>query len=65
MNVRRTEALAAPEQNQVDVLGADLVSTRGQFEPGDVTRTDLGQSQSRLALAQSELRTALAGLITA
>ncbi|GAB5352374.1 TolC family outer membrane protein [Qipengyuania sp. 483] len=65
MDVLRTEALAALAQNQVDVLGADLASTRGRFELGDVTRTDFGQSQSRVALAQSELRIALAGLITA
>ena len=36
-----------------------------RFEVGQVTRTDVAQSQSRLAVARGELRNAQANLITA
>ncbi|MEM9500263.1 MAG: TolC family outer membrane protein [Pseudomonadota bacterium] len=65
MDVLRTEALASLAQNQVDVLTVNLEATSDRFEIGDLTRTDVAQSQSRLAVAQGELRTAMANLISA
>ncbi|WP_164107774.1 TolC family protein, partial [Serratia marcescens] len=44
-------------------LEVNLQATRDRFEVGDLTRTDVAQSEARLALAQSQLRTAEAGLI--
>jgi outer membrane protein len=65
MDVLRTEALAGLAANQVDVLTVNLEATSDRFEIGDLTRTDVAQSQSRLALAQGDLRTAMANLISA
>ena len=65
MDVLRTEALAELAENQVEVLRVTLQATSDRFEIGDVTRTDVAQSQSRLAVAQGDLRTAYANLINA
>ncbi len=65
MDVLRTEALAGLAANQVDVLTVNLEATSDRFEIGDLTRTDVAQSQSRLALAEGDLRTAMANLIAA
>ncbi|QIG54194.1 TolC family outer membrane protein [Altererythrobacter sp. BO-6] len=65
MDVLRTEALAALAGNQVEVLTVNLQATTDRFEIGDLTRTDVAQSQSRLALAQGDFRNAQANLIAA
>ncbi len=65
MDVLRTEALAGLAANQVEVLSVNLEATSDRFEIGDLTRTDVAQSQSRLALAEGDLRTAMANLISA
>ena len=65
MDVLRTEALAGLAANQVEVLTVNLEATSDRFEIGDVTRTDVAQSQSRLALAEGNLRTAMSNLISA
>lgn len=65
MDVLRTEALLELAANQVSVLGVNLQATSDRFEIGDLTRTDVAQSQSRLAIAQSDLRNAEANLINA
>ncbi len=65
LDVLRTEALAGLAANQVDVLTVNLEATNDRFEIGDVTRTDVAQSQSRLAIAQGDLRTAMANLVSA
>ncbi|MGB3472338.1 MAG: TolC family outer membrane protein [Erythrobacter sp.] len=65
MDVLRTEALAGLAQNQVEVLTVNLEATSDRFEIGDLTRTDVAQSQSRLAIARGDLRTAMANLISA
>jgi len=44
-------------QNQVRVLETNLQATRDRFEVGDLTRTDVAQSEARLALARSTLAT--------
>lgn len=63
MDVLRGQALVGLQANQVDVLSVNLQATSDRFEIGDLTRTDVAQSQARLALAQSDLRTAQANLI--
>ena len=65
LDVLRTEALANLASNQVDVLTVNLEATSDRFEIGDLTRTDVAQSQSRLALAQGDLETAKANLVAA
>ena len=65
MDVIRAEALVGLQQGEVSVLGVNLEATQDRFEIGDLTRTDIAQSQSRLALAQSDLRTAESNLIAA
>ena len=65
MDVLRGQALVALSQNQVDVLAVNLEATSDRFEIGDLTRTDVAQSQSRLAVAQGDLRSAQANLIAA
>ncbi len=65
MDVLRTEALAALSANQVEVLRVNLEATSDRFEIGDLTRTDVAQSQSRLAVAEGELQNAVANLISA
>jgi len=65
MDVLRSEALVGLSANQVEVLTVNLEATSDRFEIGDLTRTDVAQSQSRLALARGDLRSAQAGLIQA
>lgn len=65
MDVIRNEAIVGLNRNQVQVLQVNLRATSDRFEIGDLTRTDVAQSQSRLALAQSDLRTAEANLAIA
>lgn len=65
MNVIRNEAIVGLNQNQVDVLEVNLQATSDRFEIGDLTRTDIAQSQSRLAIARSDLQSAQADLINA
>lgn len=65
MDVLRTEALAQLAANQVDVLRVTFESTSDRFEIGDLTRTDVAQAQSRLAVAQGDLQTAFANVVNA
>ncbi len=65
MDVLRGQALVSLSANQVDVLGVNLQATSDRFEIGDLTRTDVAQSQSRLALAEGDLRGAQSNLIGA
>ncbi|MBX7533985.1 TolC family outer membrane protein [Qipengyuania sp. 1XM1-15A] len=65
MDVLRGQALVALSANQVDVLLVNVSATSDRFEIGDLTRTDVAQSQARLALAEGDLRSAQANLIAA
>jgi outer membrane protein len=58
MDVIRDRSIVTLNQNQVRVLETNLQATRDRFEVGDLTRTDVAQSEARLALAQSTLATA-------
>ncbi len=55
MDVTRDRAIVALNENQVRVLESNLRASRDRFEVGDLTRTDVAQSEARLALAQSDL----------
>lgn len=63
VDVLRDEAIVRLNQQNARVLEVNLQATRDRFEVGDLTRTDVAQSEARLALAQSQLRTAEARLI--
>lgn len=65
MDVIRNQAIVGLSANQVNVLSVNLQATSDRFEIGDLTRTDIAQSQSRLAIAQSDLRSSQANLIAA
>jgi outer membrane protein len=62
MSVIRDRAIVELNLNNVRVLGTNLEATRDRFEIGDVTRTDVAQSEARLELARSNLATAEARL---
>lgn len=64
MDVIRDSAIVALNRANVNVLDVNLQATNDRFEVGDLTRTDIAQSESRLALARSDLQTAEANLIT-
>ncbi len=65
MDVIRNEAIVALSGNNVEVLAINLQATSDRFEIGDLTRTDVAQSESRLAIARSDLRSSQANLIAA
>ncbi|MXP10824.1 TolC family outer membrane protein [Pseudoblastomonas halimionae] len=65
MDVIQNEAITSLSLNNVDVLQVNLEATSDRFEIGDLTRTDVAQSQSRLALARGDLRSAQSNLIGA
>jgi len=55
MDVIRDRSIVSLNQGQVRVLETNLRATRDRFEVGDLTRTDVAQSEARLALARSNL----------
>lgn len=65
MDVIRASSVVSLSKNNVDVLQVNLKATKDRFEVGDLTRTDVAQSEARLALAQGDLKTAQASLISA
>jgi outer membrane protein len=67
MNVLRDTAILGLNTNNVEVLEEQLRQTQDRFQVGEVTRTDVAQSQAALAnansqaiLAQSNLKTSIA-----
>lgn len=63
MDVIRDQAIVSLNRGNVGVLSVNVEATRDRFQIGDLTRTDIAQSESRLALAQGQLRSAEAQLI--
>jgi outer membrane protein len=55
MDVIRDRAIVELNQNNVRVLQTNLEATRDRFEIGDVTRTDVAQSEARLELGKANL----------
>lgn len=64
MDVVRDEAVLRLNQNQVEVLQRQLEANRDRFEVGELTRTDVAQSEARLSIAISN-RTAAEAALTA
>jgi outer membrane protein len=58
MDVVRDEATLKLRQNNLTVLQKQLDATQEQFRVGELTRTDVAQSQARLAGAQADFVTA-------
>jgi outer membrane protein len=58
MNVLRDTAILDLQRNNRDVLEEQLAQTNVRFKVGEVTRTDVAQAQSRLALARSQVSAA-------
>jgi TolC family type I secretion outer membrane protein len=54
MNVWRDQAVVKLNLNNEQVLTRELEATRDRFEVGELTRTDVAQSESRLARATAE-----------
>lgn len=64
MDVIRDSAVVQLNEQNVRVLDVNLQASRDRFQVGDLTRTDVAQSEARLALAQSQLQTAESRLIS-
>jgi outer membrane protein len=62
-DVLRDQAVLNLTINNVEVLTRQLEATRTRFDVGELTRTDVAQSESRLAGAYAE-QTAAEGLLT-
>jgi outer membrane protein len=64
MDVIRDRAIVELNQNNVKVLQTNLQATQDRFQIGDLTRTDVAQSQARLQLGLAQLAQAQ-GTLTA
>ncbi len=62
MDVRRDAQVVEIRRNNVDVLAQHLQAARDRFEVGEITRTDVAQSEARLSGAQAQLAAAQAQL---
>jgi outer membrane protein len=65
VGVIENRALVAVNENNVAVLQEQLESTQDRFRVGELTQTDVAQSEAGLAQGQSELETAKGNLQTA
>ena len=64
MDVIRDEAIVGLNTQNVRVLEVNLQASRDRFQVGDLTRTDVAQSEARLALARAQLQSAESQLIS-
>ena len=55
MDVIRDRAIVELNENNVKVLDTNLQATSDRFQIGDLTRTDVAQSEARLQLGRSQL----------
>ncbi|MFX8860529.1 TolC family protein, partial [Acinetobacter baumannii] len=62
LDVISNQTIVGLNRNNVEVLDVNLRATRDRYQIGDLTRTDVAQSQARLAVARSDLRSAEANL---
>lgn len=62
MNVLRDTAIINLQRNNLDVLAEQLRQTQDRFDVGEVTRTDVAQSEARVAAARSQVSLAEANL---
>lgn len=63
IDVLRDTAIVEFNKANLNNLDVNLQATRDRFEVGDLTRTDVAQSEARLSQAQADLRNAEAILI--
>ena len=63
MDVIRDRAIVELNANNVRVLTTNLEATRDRFQIGDLTRTDVAQSEARLQLGRSQLAIAQGRLL--
>ena len=63
MDVIRDESIVGLNRAQVGVLQVNLEATKDRFEIGDLTRTDVAQSEARLANSISQMEAARSNLI--
>jgi outer membrane protein len=64
MDYLRDSAIVEVQRSNVRVLEQTLKQTRDRFNVGEVTRTDVAQSEAQLAAGKTQLLTAEANLIT-
>ena len=64
MDYLRDAAIVEVQRSNVRVLEQTLKQTRDRFNVGEVTRTDVAQSEAQLAAGKTQLLTAEANLIT-
>ena len=62
VDVRRDQESVQIRQQNVEVLRQQLEESKARYDVGEITRTDVAQSQSRLAAAQALLQSAIAQL---
>ncbi|WP_298673536.1 TolC family outer membrane protein [uncultured Sphingomonas sp.] len=62
-NVLRDEAIVSLNAQNVKVLETNLQAARDRFQVGDLTRTDVAQSEARLSVARAQLQGVQANLI--
>jgi outer membrane protein len=63
MDVIRDRAIVELNANNVRVLSTNLQATQDRFQIGDLTRTDVAQSEARLQLGRAQLATAQGRLL--
>jgi len=63
-DTRRDQQGLAIRAKNVEVLQRQLEESQARFDVGEITRTDVAQSQSRLAAAQAQYQSAVAQLAT-
>lgn len=54
MNVKRDESVVELRRNNVQVLTRQLEATQDRFRVGEITRTDVAQSEARLSRANAD-----------
>ncbi len=64
MDVLRDQSVLELSRNNEEVLRKQLQASKDRFEVGEVTRTDVAQSEARLARAQSDTIAARGSLIS-
>lgn len=55
MDVLQNKAIVDLNRNNVEVVGRELARANAGFEVGELTRTDVSQAKSRLALARADM----------
>ena len=64
MDVIRDRAIVGLNTRNVEVLETNLSASRDRFQVGDLTRTDVAQSEARLEFARGQLELVKAQLVT-